>query len=470
MRLSVPVPIPDENKRADIYSLVQIRKPYITAGAEYYIELRMTEMAMCKTIRFIFYCEELLVVKHKSAHNCSSAIYYDLGPKVITRNCVFNYKFDAVIPPCTILDGGKNLLLANFHGPRSLKCDSNDGGLAKPAPEHTYAVVPRDFLCDCQLDLEYASVLKQISSCSDKRNSKMVVYFTVNLAFWQYLHNFQPKLAHKIKLSLKKTPQEFAVRLYNDDKDPLQVPSELTDIVAHLDQNDRKSKPEEFQMRPIFTRTQNNILLIGCTALVVVILMCIIGIIVKHFRLQTLVTSLGLTSLVPVTKAYIIQKANEHTITEMPMYLAKQHAEKVVCSHPTLTAVGSVIAITGLLYGLFKIFKSLSWYRGYKHSRCCTIYFFLYHEDYYTPLQLRKCSGHMSMFTMENKMAMNNLKLTKNYLWDLIEIDWADVKIKNLEPISLPNKITVPLNHKVKTRNVMSKPFEIPVTVKSQNP
>ena len=66
----------------------------------------------------------------------------------MTKNCVFNYKFDAVIPS-TILDGGNDLLLANFHGPRSLKCDSNDGGLAKPAPEHTYAVVPRDFLCDC---------------------------------------------------------------------------------------------------------------------------------------------------------------------------------------------------------------------------------------------------------------------------------------------------------------------------------
>ena len=54
---SVPVPIPDENKRADSYSMVQIRKPYIEAGVEYYIELRMTEVILCKTIRFIFYCK-----------------------------------------------------------------------------------------------------------------------------------------------------------------------------------------------------------------------------------------------------------------------------------------------------------------------------------------------------------------------------------------------------------------------------
>ena len=50
------------------------------------------------------------------------------------------------------------IAFGKFHGPRSLKCDTEDGGLAKPAPEHTYAVVSREFLCDCQLDLEYASV------------------------------------------------------------------------------------------------------------------------------------------------------------------------------------------------------------------------------------------------------------------------------------------------------------------------
>ena len=55
---------------------------------------------------------------------------------------------NATVPP-VILDGRRDILLANFHGPRSLKCTSINGGLGKPAPEHTYAVVNSEFLCDC---------------------------------------------------------------------------------------------------------------------------------------------------------------------------------------------------------------------------------------------------------------------------------------------------------------------------------
>ena len=76
---------------------------------EYYIELQMTEMIMCKSIRFTYYCEELFVVKHKSAYGCGSAIFYDMGPKRVTQSCEFKYMYDAKVTP-TILDGGNELL------------------------------------------------------------------------------------------------------------------------------------------------------------------------------------------------------------------------------------------------------------------------------------------------------------------------------------------------------------------------
>ena len=120
---SVPVSIKDRNKIANSYSQVAIEKPYIAAEKDYYIQLCMTELAMCKNIRYIYYCKELFVVKHKSKHSCASAIFYNLGPSVVTENCKFHYMYNATVPP-VILDGGKEVLLANFYGQRSLKCAS----------------------------------------------------------------------------------------------------------------------------------------------------------------------------------------------------------------------------------------------------------------------------------------------------------------------------------------------------------
>ena len=47
---TVPVPIPDKNRQADSYSQVRIQKSYIAAGMDYYIQIKMTEMLMCKSI------------------------------------------------------------------------------------------------------------------------------------------------------------------------------------------------------------------------------------------------------------------------------------------------------------------------------------------------------------------------------------------------------------------------------------
>ena len=73
------------------------------------------------------------MVKHKSKQSCVSTIFYNLGPSVVMENCKFHYMYNATVPP-VILDRGKEVLLANFYGQRSLKCASQNGGLAKPIP------------------------------------------------------------------------------------------------------------------------------------------------------------------------------------------------------------------------------------------------------------------------------------------------------------------------------------------------
>ena len=70
---SVPIPIQDISKKVNSYSQIKFHKPYIAVSEDYYIQLHMTELIMCKSIRYTYYCEELFVVKHKNKQICASA-------------------------------------------------------------------------------------------------------------------------------------------------------------------------------------------------------------------------------------------------------------------------------------------------------------------------------------------------------------------------------------------------------------
>ena len=45
---TVPVPIVDKNTKADSYTQLQIKKPYLALNMETYINVRQQELATCK--------------------------------------------------------------------------------------------------------------------------------------------------------------------------------------------------------------------------------------------------------------------------------------------------------------------------------------------------------------------------------------------------------------------------------------
>ena len=102
---TVKVPIPDKNKAADSYSEVKYSKPYLAINDDYYIQLRIQELRMCKQIRHTYYCEELFLVKHKSKHSCEGAIFYNLTSSVVYSVCQFDYYYNTTVTP-SVLDGG----------------------------------------------------------------------------------------------------------------------------------------------------------------------------------------------------------------------------------------------------------------------------------------------------------------------------------------------------------------------------
>ena len=183
---TVPVPILDTNEEANSYSQAVINKPYIATNNDYYIQLEIEELFMCKQIKYIYFCEELFLVKHKTKHICESALFYNLESAFVKQNCQFKYFYNTTVIP-SVLDGGSEIVLANMLNEKRLIC-TYDQGLAKPLPASPYVLVDRRLLCHCHIQSGLTYVLKTIGSCNS--TDQPVLYYTVNLAFLNYFSNF----------------------------------------------------------------------------------------------------------------------------------------------------------------------------------------------------------------------------------------------------------------------------------------
>ena len=105
---------------------------------------------------------------------------------VILENCKFKYYYNLTVLP-SILDGGSHILLANMLNLKRLIC-TYDQGLAKPLPTTSYALVSRDILCYCHLQIGLTYILKSIASCD--RKIAPTLEYTVNVALMDYFHSF----------------------------------------------------------------------------------------------------------------------------------------------------------------------------------------------------------------------------------------------------------------------------------------
>ena len=163
---------------------LQVNRPYIALISEMYITIRQQELRTCKRIGYEFYCEELIMVKHKSKYSCKSTIYFDIDPESIKKNCKFIFYYNKTDITPTVLDGGNEINLANLQNDKHMICSINNDILARIS-SHPYVLVNRSKLCNCSIEAENNFLLESLVACHES-NSKLGIYFMVNTAFVSY--------------------------------------------------------------------------------------------------------------------------------------------------------------------------------------------------------------------------------------------------------------------------------------------
>ena len=159
--------------------------------------MRQQELRSCKRIGYEFYCEELFVVKHKSSYSCESAIYFNLTTDIIKSNCNFDFYFYKTDITPTVLDGGDETVLANWQNDKHIICNVNNDIPVKIS-SHPYVLVNRSILHNCRIEADNHFLLESIAA-HDNKGSNLVMHFTINTAFANYL-NMLPILTNPFQL------------------------------------------------------------------------------------------------------------------------------------------------------------------------------------------------------------------------------------------------------------------------------
>ena len=468
---TVPVPILDTNEEANSYSQAVINKPYIATNNDYYIQLKIEELFMCKQIKHIYFCEELFLVKHKTKHSCESALFYNLESAFVKQNCQFKYFYNTTVIP-SVLDGGSEIVLANMLNEKRLIC-TYDQGLAKPLPASPYVLVDRRLLCHCHIQSGLTYVLKTIGSCNS--TDQPVLYYTVNLAFLNYFSTF---LNGSVNIPSNPMEDETVLPIAMEDfsKDPdfpvycqdsSMFPTFLDQLVhvhyqkkLFLQSSRKHSKEFPFEGRAGMNEVQ-----VSVTPEKVPSGNSFSFMFTVAFHLYVFLgTTISMIMLLPQVYMLLKQKKLRGLVGAITMFKQATRASatptglpptRVICHDPWVSLVLTCLTIAGILAYIYKHGRQLSLIYGHRFTNICKVYVLISNHTHYVKLKVAEMCGNPNLFTCNKNLEMNNVTMQKGYIWDYIHITWEEVNIRHAQSeIQVRQHMSVPLIDRIRMRRI----------------
>ena len=470
---TVKVPITDTNLAANSYTEVETSKLYIASNNDYYIQLHIPELCMCKQIWHSYYCEELLLVKHKSKHSCESAIYYNLSKEVINEYCSFKYFYNTTVMP-SVLDGGPQILLANILTPKRLIC-TYASDMACLVPSHDYVLVNRSILCNCHMESGLTYLLKSIAFC-ETASSDYTMSFALNLAFLHMIQDLWP--GNFLQLPPVITQEELAFPLglasnaefCGQDPNgtyPILLMHELQSLAALCSilrargaaHSERKS-PFSFGPRQAYPTGHHkkwsflfhlalHIFYFSTGIIVFVSIGPQLYACIKQGKLKTLVATMALYK-VPSAEAL-----NGTLPWSAPIVPNERHA-KYVCLDPWINALVTLASLRTIITFLMVRCRKQTLCRGLEYATACHIYVFISRNDRYSPIKLRSTSGLLYNLVTNQRLPIEAIELHRGCPWDSMHINWGEVTLTNGNiKIRLPYNVQIPVRERSRLHNLM---------------
>ena len=113
--------------------------------------------------------------------------------------------------------------------------------------------------------------------------------------------------------------------------------------------------------------------------------------------------------------------------------------------------------IVVILMALIK-FKKSRIFQGHFFSNMVKIKLFIADTESYVPFELTKLAGNVHMFKLTGTLPLDTVTLKKNWIWDVLEVNWNNVRVTlNERKINLPMSLVIPIEYKLKVRKLFRK-------------
>ena len=343
------------------------------------------------------------------------------------QNCEFKYFYNTSVLP-SVLDGGSHILLANMLNDKRLIC-SHDQGLARPLPTSSFALVSRDILCHCHIQVGLTYILKSIASCNV--TDQPTPEYTVNLAFMDYFHEFwgNRSLDHipvtptvdevTLPISMEDYPSDPDYQVYGNEvqRNP-ETLKELSQLnfkkqlflenrkklfsEAKAESDKRKSILPDIPLSEsrkssfLFTAIVHIYMFTGNT-LGILWALPYVWYAIKHRKLSALVGAMAMYKASPAEAMPIgITQGQNDKLTALD--IPSHSVTKSVCHDPWISFVLAVITVLGLIVYLYQNCKHLTLVKGHRFASICHLHLVLGNATRYVPLKIGQFVGSPFLF------------------------------------------------------------------------
>ena len=410
-----------------------------------YITLRTQELHTCKKIGYEYYCKELYGVKSKTRYSCASAIYFNLDPKIIKESFEFKFYFNKTDVKPTMLEGGPQIILANWPSYKKIMCVHNNN-IPINIPSHPYVLLNRNILCNCDLEAESNFLLESLAACENfETKADLVMYFTLNLAFVNYLKDVVDSLICIDKLDNRGTSPTNCNREF--DPKLLTAPMTMKDFLTqykYRKEITEKQNKKEIEKAKISSKFGSfldsfmvDVLLFTVALITIVTTLVVMYMVCRQSKLKALVANIALQH----TKA--VEAANS------PAWYC-------ICE-PNWYIVGLLlIMLLGITYLVMCKLRKSCLFKGCLFSNVTKKVLFISNATTYVPIKLNRIAGSIHLFKLRGRLTIEHVRFKRNWIWDVLEIDWRDMGMTiNGNAINLPTLVVIPLRDKFRARKLL---------------